>query len=242
MTYYFCVVTNTNDAVNGTRTATVTSDIVAVEVTAKTSEPDHSEPTKPADSVSPKDDTSSADADHKPAGTITGVKNSYTVKTGSKSFTIKAEGYGDITFASSNNKVASIDPKTGKVKVKGPGIVKITIKASGDDTHAAETKVITIKVAPKKTTVKSAKSKEARQLTIRWKRDAQVSGYEIQYSTSKNFKNAKSVTVGKNKTTSKSIDNLKSGKKYYIRIRSYKTVGKTKLNGSWSKTDIATTK
>ena len=242
MTYYFCVVTNTNDAVNGTRTATVTSDIVAVEVTAKTSEPDHSEPTKPADSVSPKDDTSSADADHKPAGTITGVKNSYTVKTGSKSFTIKAEGYGDITFASSNNKVASIDPKTGKVKVKGPGIVKITIKASGDDTHAAETKVITIKVAPKKAMVKSAKSKDARQLTIRWKRDAQVSGYEIQYSTSKNFKNAKSVTVGKNKTTSKSIDNLKSGKKYYIRIRSYKTVGKTKLNGSWSKTDIATTK
>ena len=50
------------------------------------------------------------------------------------------------------------------------------------------------------------------------------------------------MTVGKNKTTSKSIDNLKSGKKYYIRIRSYKTVGKTKLNGSWSKTDIATTK
>lgn len=253
-TYYFCIVTNTNNEVSGTKVTTVTSDIAMIKVVSKSAETGSSESetqkpsnpsqdaTKPADSVSPKDDTSSADADHKPAGTITGVKNSYTVKTGSKSFTIKAEGYGDITFASSNNKVASIDPKTGKVKVKGPGIVKITIKASGDDTHAAETKVITIKVAPKKAMVKSAKSKDARQLTIRWKRDAQVSGYEIQYSTSKNFKNAKSVTVGKNKTTSKSIDNLKSGKKYYIRIRSYKTVGKTKLNGSWSKTDIATTK
>ena len=253
-TYYFCIVTNTNNEVSGTKVTTVTSDIAMIKVVSKSAETGSSESetqkpsnpsqdaTKPADSVSPKDDTSSADADHKPAGTITGVKNSYTVKTGSKSFTIKAEGYGDITFASSNNKVASIDPKTGKVKVKGPGIVKITIKTSGDDTHAAETKVITIKVAPKKAMVKSAKSKDARQLTIRWKRDAQVSGYEIQYSTSKNFKNAKSVTVGKNKTTSKSIDNLKSGKKYYIRIRSYKTVGKTKLNGNWSKTNTATTK
>lgn len=207
----------------------------------KPSEPSKDD-TKPSNPDSTKDDTKPSDSGDKQTGTITGVKNSYTVKVGSKNFTLKAEGYGDITFASSNNKVASIDLKTGKVKVKGPGIVKITIKASGDDTHAAETKVITIKVAPKKAMVKSAKSKDARQLTIRWKRDAQVSGYEIQYSTSKNFKNAKSVTVGKNKTTSKSIDNLKSGKKYYIRIRSYKTVGKTKLNGSWSKTDIATTK
>ena len=235
-TYYFCVVTNTNEVVNGTKTATVTSDIVAVEVTAKPSEPDYSEPTKPSEPS--KDDNKPS----QPESTITGVKNNYTVKSDSKSFTLKAEGYGDITFASSNSKVATIDPKTGKVKVKGPGIVKITVKASGDDEHAAETKVITIKIAPKKATVKAAKSTEANQLTISWKRDAQVSGYEIQYSTSKNFKNAKSVKVGKNKTTNKSIDNLKSGKKYYIRIRSYKTVGKTKLNGSWSKTGSATTK
>ena len=77
------------------------------------------------------------------------------------------------------------------------------------------------------------------QLTISWKRDAQVSGYEIQYSTDKNFKNAKTVTVTKNKTTSKSINKLKSGKKYYIRVRSYKKFGKEKLNGSWSKTSSA---
>lgn len=242
-TYYFCVVTNTNEAVNGTKTATVTSDIVAVEVTAKTSEPDYSgsvttKPSEPAKDDS-KPDTNS---DTKPIGSITGVKKNYTVKSDSKSFTIEAEGYGDITFSSSNNKVATIDPKTGKVKVKGPGIVKVTIKASGDEEHAAATKVITIKVAPKKAAVKCAKSKKANQLTISWKRDAQVSGYEIQYSTDKNFKNAKSVKVGKNKTTSKSIDNLKSGKKYYVRVRSYKNVGKTRINGNWSKTDRVTTK
>ncbi len=232
MTYYFCVVTNTNDAVNGIRTATVTSDIVAVEVAAKPNVSDRSdtETTKPSEPSAP---------DSKPASTISGVKNNYTVKSDSKSFTLKAEGYGEVSFASSNSKVASVDPKTGKVKVKGPGIVKITISASGDDAHAATTKVITIKVNPKKASIKSAKSKDKKQLTISWKRDSQVSGYEIQYSTDKNFKNAKTVTVTKNKTTSKSINKLKSGKKYYIRVRSYKKFGKEKLNGSWSKTSSA---
>ena len=232
MTYYFCVVTNTNEAVNGTKTATTSSDIVAVEVAAKPNVSDRSdtETTKPSEPSAP---------DSKPASTISGVKNNYTVKSDSKSFTLKAEGYGEVSFASSNSKVASVDPKTGKVKVKGPGIVKITISASGDDAHAATTKVITIKVNPKKASIKSAKSKDKKQLTISWKRDSQVSGYEIQYSTDKNFKNAKTVTVTKNKTTSKSINKLKSGKKYYIRVRSYKKFGKEKLNGSWSKTSSA---
>lgn len=231
-TYYFCVVTNTNEAVNGTKTATTSSDIVAVEVAAKPNVSDRSdtETTKPSEPSAP---------DSKPASTISGVKNNYTVKSDSKSFTLKAEGYGEVSFASSNSKVASVDPKTGKVKVKGPGIVKITISASGDDAHAATTKVITIKVNPKKASIKSAKSKDKKQLTISWKRDSQVSGYEIQYSTDKNFKNAKTVTVTKNKTTSKSINKLKSGKKYYIRVRSYKKFGKEKLNGSWSKTSSA---
>lgn len=178
--------------------------------------------------------------DSKPAGTITGVKSNYTVKSDSKSFTLEAEGYGEITFASSNSKVASVDPKTGKVTVKGPGIVKITITASGDDAHAATTKVVTIKVSPKKAAVKSAKSKKTQQLTVSWKRDAMVSGYEIQYATNKNFKDAKTVTVGKNATTSKSVNKLKSGKKYYVRVRSYKKSGKTKLNGNWSKTESTT--
>ena len=138
--------------------------------------------------------------------------------------------------------MASVDPKTGKVKVKGPGIVKITISASGDDAHAATTKVITIKVNPKKASIKSAKSKDKKQLTISWKRDSQVSGYEIQYSTDKNFKNAKTVTVTKNKTTSKSINKLKSGKKYYVRVRAYKTVSGVKIYGSYSKAKTVTVK
>lgn len=61
-----------------------------------------------------------------------------------------------------------------------------------------------------------------------------ASGYQIQYGTNKKFKNAKKITIKKCKTTSKKITKLKKGKKYYFRIRAYKTQGKKKVYGAWS--------
>ncbi|MCM1285047.1 MAG: fibronectin type III domain-containing protein [Acetobacter sp.] len=82
--------------------------------------------------------------------------------------------------------------------------------------------------------------------TVKWKKVSGATGYQIQYSTSSKFKSAKSVTVGNNKTTSKTIPKLKAKKKYYVRIRTYKTVkvnGKnTKIYPSWSKAKSVTTK
>ena len=70
-----------------------------------------------------------------------------------------------------------------------------------------------------------------------------IKGYEIQVSTTKNFKkNKKSVRI-KNKNTSKTtIKKLKAKKKYYIRIRTYNTVGKTIIYSTWSSTKSAKTK
>ncbi|MCI8992179.1 MAG: fibronectin type III domain-containing protein [Eubacterium sp.] len=68
-----------------------------------------------------------------------------------------------------------------------------------------------------------------------------ATGYEIQYSTDKKFKNKKTTkikSVAKNSKTSITINKLKAGKRYYVRVRSYKktTVGKKteKLYGTWS--------
>lgn len=61
-----------------------------------------------------------------------------------------------------------------------------------------------------------------------------VSGYEIQVATDKNFKkNKKSILVKKQKTTSAKIKKLKSKKKYYVRVRTYKVVGRKKVYSSW---------
>jgi hypothetical protein len=79
---------------------------------------------------------------------------------------------------------------------------------------------------PKKTSVSKVKSSKKKQLKVTWKKKSGVTGYEIQVSTSSKFKKSKTKTykVAKQKTTSKTIKSLKSGKKYYVRIRSYKTV------------------
>ncbi len=63
-----------------------------------------------------------------------------------------------------------------------------------------------------------------------------IKGYEIQCSTDKKFKNdVKIVTIKKTKTTSKTIKKLKSKKKYYVRIRTYKKSGGEKIYSKWSK-------
>lgn len=66
-------------------------------------------------------------------------------------------------------------------------------------------------------------------LKVSWKKDKNASGYEITYSTKKSFKNKKTVVVKSKKTTSKVIKKLKSKKTYYVKVRSYKKSGKTKV-------------
>ena len=69
------------------------------------------------------------------------------------------------------------------------------------------------------------KSKKKKQITVSWKNNIKnVTGYEIQYSTSKKFtkKTTKTVTAKGKKVKSKKISKLKSKKTYYVRIRAYK--------------------
>ncbi|MDE5604776.1 MAG: fibronectin type III domain-containing protein [Eubacterium sp.] len=101
---------------------------------------------------------------------------------------------------------------------------------------------LTTPTKPATVTLSSVKSKKSKQFTAKWKK-VTGSGYQVQYSTSKNFsKNKKTVTVSKNSTTSKTISKLKGKKKYYVRVRAYKTVNGTKYCGAWSKTKAVTTK
>lgn len=87
-------------------------------------------------------------------------------------------------------------------------------------------------VKPKKTAIKKLKTSK-KTITVTWKK-VSASGYQIQYSTSSKFKKAKSVTVKGSKKISKKISKLKKGKKYYVRVRAYKTVNGKKVYGSWS--------
>lgn len=97
-------------------------------------------------------------------------------------------------------------------------------------------------VKPKKTSIKKL-SKGKKKFTVTWAKVSGVKGYQIQYSSDKKFKkNNKSVTVTKQKTTKATVKKLKSKKKYYVRVRTYKTVNGKKIYSSWSKAKSVKTK
>lgn len=88
------------------------------------------------------------------------------------------------------------------------------------------------KVTVKKQTAKVKAGKK--KLTVTWKKDKNVSGYQIKIATKKNFKGAKTYTVKSYKTYKKVIKKLKAKKKYFVKVRAYKTVGKSKIYGAYS--------
>ncbi|MCD7840157.1 MAG: fibronectin type III domain-containing protein [Erysipelotrichaceae bacterium] len=140
---------------------------------------------------------------------------------------------GSTTISSSNYTVTYASGR------KNVGTYKVTIKGKGNYTG---TITKTFKINPAKTTLKSlTKAKKA--ITVKWtKKTTQVTGYQIQYSTSSKFSSAKTVTISSNKTISKKITGLKSNTKYYVRIRTYKTVNGTKYYSGWSSSKNIKTK
>ena len=78
---------------------------------------------------------------------------------------------------------------------------------------------------------------------VKWKKKS-CTGYQIQYSTSKKFakKGTKVLKVNKAKTTSKTVKKLKAKKKYYVRVRTYKTVKKKNYYSKWAANYSVTTK
>ena len=164
--------------------------------------------------------------------TAKSIKKSY----GAKAFSIaaKTDGDGKLTYSSGNKKVATVSA-SGKVIIKGCGKTTITIKVAETAAYKSAEKKITLTVVPKKQKVSYAKSTKAKTITVKWRKDSKATGYILQYSRDKKFKkNVKSITISKNKTTSKKITKLTAGKKYYVRVCSYKKVSKHKLKGSYS--------
>ena len=111
---------------------------------------------------------------------------------------------------------------------------KATVTIEGTGKYGSSAKK-TFKINPKGTTL-SKVTPGKKKLTVTWKKQTkQVSGYQIQYGTKKDFSNAKKVTVSGAKYIKTVIKSLKAKKYYYVRIRTYKTVSGKKYYSSWSK-------
>ena len=102
----------------------------------------------------------------------------------------------------------------------------------------------TVKAVSKPKSAKIKKVKSAKKaVSVQWKKVSGVKGYQVQVATDKKFKkNKKTATVKKQKTTKVTIKKLKAKKKYYVRMRTYKTVNGKKVYSSWSKVKKVKTK
>lgn len=74
-------------------------------------------------------------------------------------------------------------------------------------------------------------SKASGKLTIRWKKAAGASGYQIQYAASRSMRGSRTVSAS---ALTRTLSGLKKGSTYYVRIRAYKKASGQTYYGAWS--------
>ena len=152
---------------------------------------------------------------------------------------LKAEGtYNIVVTATGYNKTLEFtytnksDKPSDATTATKPSTTTTATKPSTTTTATKPAVKPVKKVTVKKQTAKVKAGKK--KLTVTWKKDKNVSGYQIKIATKKNFKGAKTYTVKSYKTYKKVIKKLKAKKKYFVKVRAYKTVGKSKVYGAYS--------
>lgn len=123
-----------------------------------------------------------------------------------------------------------------------PGVAYVTVTFNSAVYDGEMT--ASFSIVPQKQKITYIKSKKSKTLNIKWVKDYNADGYELQYSTSPKYYKSKTVTVDitKNRAYARKLEKLKGNKKYYVRIRSYKTVNSVKYYGSWSSKSYAKVK
>lgn len=96
-----------------------------------------------------------------------------------------------------------------------------------------------VKSITKPSKVKATPTAKQKAIYLKWKEVNYANGYQIQYSKNKNMSSSTTIETKKLSTT---IKNLSSKKTYYVRIRAYKVIGKTRIYGYWTDKMVIKTK
>ena len=100
----------------------------------------------------------------------------------------------------------------------------------------------TFRINPKPTTISTIKPATGK-LTINWrKQPSQTSGYQIQYSSRKDFKTQKTIKITSASTVKRTLSGLARKHKYYVRIRTFRNIAGKMYYSTWSPAKSATTK
>lgn len=143
------------------------------------------------------------------------------------------KGSAKLTYKSNNKNITVNSKGTITIKKNYIGKATITITAAKTSKYKKATKKITVTVKPAKAKITSLRVKN-RKAIIKIKKNIGNVKYQIQFSANKNFDSVKKVSVNYNKQGYLIDYKLKTGKKYYYRVRGMKSVNGTTFYGKWS--------
>lgn len=131
--------------------------------------------------------------------------------------------------------VGKTDGNTDSLKISNlkQGVsYKFTVCANKENRQCEPSDVFSAVTVPKKVSNKSAKSKKSRRINYSFKK-VSATGYQYQWSTHRNFKS--NFLTKNTKSTKITIKTAQSRRRYYVRVRAYKTEpGGKKIYGKWS--------
>lgn len=145
---------------------------------------------------------------------------------------VKSNSNGKMSYSSSDQKVVTVT-SGGKVTIKGIGKAVITVKTAQTTKFKSGERKIPVVITPEKAALTGLKCTKTKTATVKWKKISGITGYQIQYSRYGNFKKYAIKTVS-SRSNSIVLRGIVKKKKYYVRVRGYKKIGKTTLYGSWS--------
>ena len=183
--------------------------------------PKQTETTKPAE---PPKQTETA----KP---VKPVSRKLTVKVKNVTYNGKAQKPA-ITVYAGKKKLSSKYYTVSYKNNKNVGYGTVVVKGKGS--YGKYSGTAAFKINLKKTKLSSAKSTKRKTFTIIWKKTGGNSGWQVQYSLNKKFRSGVRTVNLKSRNTKLAVRNLKNRKKYYVRVRSYKKVGKQTWYSGWS--------
>lgn len=164
-----------------------------------------------------------------------------------------ANGYEVFKYNASSKKYVLYknitNPNTNTCKVTGlASNSKYNFKVrayqidDSEKTYAPFGAVVSQYTSIAKSNLNSAKSTSKKKIKASWSKVGGASGYQVMWSTYKNFsKNYKTKSVT-SKYLSKTVTAAQSKKTYYVRVRAYKTVSGKKVYSPWSNTKKVKTK
>ena len=166
-----------------------------------------------------------------PSKPVKPVSRKLTVKVKNVTYNGKAQKPA-ITVYAGKKKLSSKYYTVSYKNNKNVGYGTVVVKGKGR--YGKYSGTAAFKINLKKTKLSSAKSTKKKTFTVTWKKTGGNSGWQVQYSTNKKFRSGVRTVNLKSSNTKLTVRKLRSRKNYYVRIRSYKKVGKQTWYSGWS--------